>query len=88
MDFLSYIYKMIENSQRLTYYQKNRDAILQRSKEYYKNNKEKRKDYQRDRFHNMTNEKRDKLNEYRRAWYYKLDEEKKNKIRKDARDAK
>ena len=55
---------------------------------YYENNKEKRKDYQRDRFHNMTNEKRDKLNEYRRAWYYKLDEEKKNKIRKDARDAK
>ena len=58
---------MIENSQRLTYYQKNRDSILQRSQEYYKNNKEKRKEYQRDRFHNMTNEKRDKLNEYQRA---------------------
>ena len=77
---------MIEDSQRLTQYQKNRDAILQRSQEYYKNNKEKRKEYQRDRFHNMTNKKRDRLNEYRRAWCCKLDEEKKNKIRKDARD--
>ena len=46
----------------------------------------KKEEYQRDRFHNMTNEKRDRLNEYRRAWYFKLDEEKKNKIRKDARD--
>ena len=53
---------------------------------YYENNKEKRKEYQRDRFHNMTNEKRDKLNEYRKAWYYKLDEEKKNNFRNDARD--
>ena len=29
---------MSEESQKLTYYQKNRDAILQRSKEYYENN--------------------------------------------------
>ena len=42
---------MSENSQKLTYYQKNRDTILQRSKVYYENNKEKRKAYQRDRFH-------------------------------------
>ena len=77
---------MVENNQSLTYYQKYRDAILQRSKIYYENNKEKRKEYQRDRFHNMTNEKRDKLNEYQRAWYNKLDEEKKSKIKKDARD--
>ena len=77
---------MSENTQKLTYYQKNRDTILQRSKVYYENNKEKRKAYQRDRFHNMSNEQRDRLNEYRRAWYCKLDEEKKNNIRKGARD--
>ena len=29
---------MSEESQKLTYYQKKRDAILQRSKEYYENN--------------------------------------------------
>ena len=77
---------MAEKSQKLTYYQKNRVIILQRSKEYYENNKDERKKYQRDRFHNMTSEERDKSNEYRRIWYCKLDKEKKNKIRKDARD--
>ena len=77
---------MAENSQKLTYYQKNRDAILLRSKKKFEDNKEERKEYQRNRFHNMTNEQRDKTNKYRRLWYCKLDEEKKNKIRKDARD--
>ena len=47
---------MAEKSQKLTYYQKNRVIILQRSKEYYENNKDERKKYQRDRFHNMTSE--------------------------------
>ena len=55
---------MIKNSQKLTHYQKNRDATLQKSREYYENNKKKRKEYQKDGFHNMTNEKRDKVNEY------------------------
>ena len=77
---------MVENNQSLTYYQKYNDAISERSIMYYENNKEKRKEYQRDRFHNMANEKRDKLNEYQREWCYKLDEEKK-KIRKDAQDS-
>ena len=85
-DFLSGIYKVMEKIQKLTYFQKNSDAILQRSKEYYENNKDEGEKYQRDRFHNKTSEKRDKLNEYRRAWYNKLDEENKNQIRKDARN--
>ena len=77
---------MAEKSKKLTYYQKNRDIILQRSEEYCESNKDERKKYQRDRFHNMTSEERDKLNKYRRIWYCRLDEEKKNKIRNDARD--
>ena len=51
--------------------------MLERSKEYYGNNKDKEKNIY---------WKEDKLNEYRRTWYYKLDEEKENKIRKDARN--
>ena len=46
----------------------------------------KRKEYQRNRFHNMNIEQINYLNEYRKATYSKLDIEKKNKIRKDARD--
>ena len=77
---------MASNSQKLTYYQRNRDAMLQRSKEYYENNKDKRKEYQRIRFHNMSVEERDKLNEYHRTWYSKLNDDSKNKMRKNALD--
>ena len=77
---------MASNSQKLTYYQRNRDAMLQRSKEYYENNKDKRKEYQRIRFHNMSIEERDKLNEYHRTWDSKLDDDNKNKMRKNALD--
>ena len=69
---------MISNSQNLTYYQRNRDTMLQRSTEYYKNNEGRMKEYQRNRFHNMTIEERDKLNEYHRTWYSKLDDDRKN----------
>ena len=74
------------NNKKQSYYQKNRDALLQRAKDYYENNKQKRKEYQKNRFHNMNIEQRNYLNEYRKAWDSKLDIEKKNKIRKDARD--
>ena len=77
---------MISNSQNLTYYQRNRDTMLQRSKEYYKNNEDRMKEYQRNRFHNMTIEERDKLNECQRTWYSKLDNGRKNKMRKNALD--
>ena len=51
--------------------------MLQRSKENYENNKNKRKEYQRIRFHNMSIEERDKLNEYHRTWYSIVDDDKK-----------
>ena len=41
--------------------------MLQRSKKYYENNKDKRKEYQSFRFHNMSIGERDKLNEYHRT---------------------
>ena len=34
---------MSTNTQKLTYYQTNRDLILKKAKEYYENNKEKKK---------------------------------------------
>ena len=43
--FLSYI-KMSENTN-LTYYQKNRDVIINRAKDYYKNEKERLKEQER-----------------------------------------
>ena len=60
--------------------------MLQRSKGYYENNKDRRKEYQRNRFHDMSVEERDKSNEYHRILYSKLDDYIKNKMRKNALD--
>ena len=64
---------MTDNNKKQSYYQKNGDALLQRAKDYYENNKEKRKEYQRNKFHNMNIEQINYLNEYCKAWYSKLD---------------
>ena len=77
---------MVTNIQKLSYYHRNRDTILQRSKDYYENNKEKRKEDRRNKYNSMSNEERLKILAYRKEWHHKLDEEKKNKMRKDARD--
>ena len=77
---------MSTNTQKLTYYQTNRDLILKKAKEYYENNKEKRREYGRNRYHNMTTEEIDKINENRRYRYCRLSKEIKNKKRKYARN--
>ena len=77
---------MTDNNKKQSYYQKNRDALLKELKIIMKIINKKRKEYQRNRFHNMNIEQINYLNEYRKATYSKLDIEKKNKIRKDARD--
>ena len=45
---------------------KNRNTILKRSKDYYENNKEQRKQYRRDKYNNMTDEERLKVLAYRK----------------------
>ena len=48
----------------LTYYQKNRDVILNRAKDYYKNNKERLREQARDKYRNLLKKKQIK----RRIW--------------------
>ena len=67
---------MSGNTQQITHYQRNRDKILNKTKEYYQKNKEKRKEYRKNRHYNMTSEEKNKVNEYRKNWYHLLDEEK------------
>ena len=57
---------MTSNSQKITYYQNNGDTLLQRSKDYYEKNKDKRKEYQINIFNEISLEKRNKLNEYQK----------------------
>ena len=47
---------MSENTD-LTYYQKNRDVILNRAKDYYENDKERLREQARDKYRNLSEEK-------------------------------
>ena len=47
----------------LTYYQKNRDLILNRAKDYYENDKERLKEQDRDKYRNLLKKKKNKKRE-------------------------
>ena len=44
----------------LTYYQRNRDVILNRVKDYYKNDKERLRDQAKDKYRNLSEEEKNK----------------------------
>ena len=46
------------NSAELTYYQKNRDVILNRAKDYYENDKERLREHARDKYRNLSGEEK------------------------------
>ena len=48
----------------LTYYKKIRDAILNRAKDYYENDKERLREPARDRYRNLSEEEKNKKREY------------------------
>ena len=50
------------NSADLTYYQRNRDVILNRAKDYYKNDKERLREQARDKHRNFLKKKRKRRN--------------------------
>ena len=48
------------NSIELTYYQRNRDVILNRAKDYYENDKERLREQARDKYRNLSEEEKNK----------------------------
>ena len=50
------------NSIELTYYQKNRDVILNRAKHYYENDKERLREQTRDRYKTLSEEEKKRKN--------------------------
>ena len=52
------------NSAEITYYQKNRDVILNRAKDYYENDKERLREQARDKYRNLSEEEKNKKREY------------------------
>ena len=63
------------------YYEKNKDVFLQKSKDYYEKNREKRKEYRRNKCNNMSDEEKLNVLKYQREWYHKLDLESKRRSR-------
>ena len=48
----------MSDSAYLTYYQRNRDVILNRAKDYYENDKERLREQTRDKYRNLSEEKK------------------------------
>ena len=74
-----------------TYYQRNRDVILNRAKDYYKNDKKRLKDNARDKYRNLSEEQENVKIEDGRNRYHNMSEEKKQNLKeyqKNYRDAK
>ena len=63
-----------------TYYQRNRDVILNRTKEYYKNDKERLRVKARDKYRNFSEEEKKKKREYGKNRYHNMSEEQKQKL--------
>ena len=61
----------------LTYYQRNRNVILNRAKDYYENDKERLRRQARDEYRNLSEEEKNKKREYRKNRYHNMPEEKK-----------
>ena len=60
-----------------TYYQRNRDVILNRAKDYFKNDKERLSEQARHKYRNLSEEDKNKRRKYGKNIYRNMSEEKK-----------
>ena len=74
-----------------TYYQRNRDVILNRAKYYFENDKVRLREQERDKYKNLYEEEKNKKREYGKNRYHNMPEEKKQRLKeyqKNYREAK
>ena len=65
----------------LTYYQRNRDAMLNRAQDYYENDKGRLRGQSRDKCKNLSEEEKNKNREYGRNRYRNMPAEKKQRLK-------
>ena len=65
----------------LTYYKKSRDLILNKAKDYSKNNKDTLKEQARDKYRSLSEEEKNKKREYVKNSYHNMSEEKKQRLK-------
>ena len=78
--FLLLYIKMTESAD-LTYYKKTSDVILNRAKDYYKNDKERLRQQTRNKYRNLSEEEKSKRREYGKNGYRNMSEEKKQRLK-------
>ena len=62
------------NSFELSYYQRNKNVILNRPKDYYENDKERLREQARDKYRNLSEEEKNKKREYGKSRCYNMSE--------------
>ena len=82
MFFLLYIKMSKCNSVALTQYQRNKDVILNRAKDYYENDKERLRVQARDKYRNLPEEEKNKKRKYGKNRYHNMSEEIKTKTKR------
>ena len=65
----------------LTYYQKKRDVILKRAKDYYENDKERLQEQARNKYRNLSEEEKNKKREYGENRYCNMSEERQQRLK-------
>ena len=65
-----------------TYYQRNREIILNRAKNYYKNDSKRLRKQARNKYQNLSKEDKNKKREYGKNRYRDMSEEKKEKLKR------
>ena len=65
----------------LTYYQTNKEVILNRAKDYYEKGKERLREKARHKYRNLSEEDKNKKREYGKNRYHNMSEEKKQKLK-------
>ena len=71
-----------------TYFQKDRDAVLSKAREYYKNNRELLKERVKYRYNSITEDKKQKLEEYQKEYQEEYQKRYQNKYRSLSEDEK
>ena len=66
------------NNAYLTYCQRNKDLVLNKAKDYYKNSKDRLSKQAREKYNSLSAEEKDKKREYQRNKYHAMSEEEKN----------
>ena len=64
-----------------TYYQRSRDVILNRAKNYYKYNKKRLREQGKDKYRDLSEEAKNKKREYGKNRYHNIPLEKKQKLK-------